>query len=349
MIKIQSQQISDLKSLKTINPQLKTFQKIKHPHLCDGDSLVFISNKTQLELALKNNAGGLIVLSALASELTKEILAKTPTWSTEHIQKSMQEVLPLFDLRKLPPRSIHPTAVIHPTAKIGQSVSVGPYVIVEADCTIEDGVHIESHCFIGENCVIKKNTHLQSHCSINAFSIIGERCHLSPHVVIGSDGFGYTTDFKNGHKKVPQIGNVVLEDDVDFGAHSAVDRATFFETRIKKGNKFDNFTHIAHNCEIGENGVFAGGFMTAGSAVIGRNMMASGGVHINGHINITDNVVLTARAGALESIDKPGFYGGFPAIPHKENLKVLAILTKLPKIRKQISLILKHLGIDYKD
>ncbi|MBC7754689.1 MAG: UDP-3-O-(3-hydroxymyristoyl)glucosamine N-acyltransferase, partial [Moraxellaceae bacterium] len=150
------------------------------------------------------------------------------------------------------------------------------------------------------------------------------------------------------HHKIPQIGKVVIEDHCDLGSHCSVDRATLTETRIKAGSKLDNFCHIAHNCEIGENSMLAAGFMTAGSTIMGKNMMTGGGVHLNGHIKIADNVIFAGNTGVVSDVDAPGVYGGFPQVPQKENLRIMSSLAFLPKLRRQVSQIFKHLGLEEK-
>ena len=138
----------------------------------------------------------------------------------------------------------------------------------------------------------------------------------------------------------------MIEDHCELGAQCAIDRAALTETRIRKGSKFDNFIHIAHNCDIGENALITAGFIIAGSSKVGRNLTTAGGTHITGHVTVADNVILTGRTGVVSNIEKSGIYGGFPQTDHKESLRIMTSLASLPKIRKQVTQILKHLGLD---
>lgn len=323
------------------------FSMVQPAELATSNSLVFISSKQMLETALTAGARGFIILEKLYSELAP--LLQSDMWSatTPNIHWAMSDVLTIFDINKiLTPAAIHPTAVISSTAHIGKNVSIAPYVVIEDHVHIEDNVTIGSHTVIEHHAKIGQYTHLSPHITIGSNCSVGKNCRIASHVAIGSDGFGFFTDKTFTHHKIAQIGNVVIEDNVELGAHCAIDRATLTETRIKSGSKFDNHCHIAHNCVIGENAVIAAGFIVAGSTIIGKNLMSSGGVGVLGHLKVTDNVILTARTGVINSIDKPGMYGGFPAVDHKENLKTMAAISNLTKMRKQLNAVLKHLGLE---
>jgi UDP-3-O-[3-hydroxymyristoyl] glucosamine N-acyltransferase len=300
--------------------------------VCNSDSLVFASSSALAALALKRKSQALILTTSVFSEMQNSLPTNINIWTTSNIQAAMSGVLPLFDLnRQYLTSGIHPTASIHPTAQVDAKAHIGAYAVIDAYAVVGADTIIYPHVFIGAYCEI------------------GQRCFISSHVTIGSDGFGFYTDKTFTHHKIPQIGKVVIEDDCEFGAHCAVDRATLTETRIKKGSKFDNFCHIAHNVQFGENALVAAGFIVAGSTQIGKNLMTSGGVHVLGHLNVPDNVILSARAGVAQSIDKPGMYGGFPLEPHKESIKTLVSLPQIKKIRKQVNKILRHLNLNEED
>lgn len=292
-------------------------------------SLVFVSNKSLFHKALANQARAIILTETLFNEVQSEVPKNVTIWTTANIHESMSSVLQLFD-KKLEhlTAGIHPTACIHPTAQVSKTAHIGAYTVIDA------------HAIIGDEAV------LYPHVYIGAYCEIGKRCYISSHVSIGTDGFGFFTDKNSIHHKIPQIGKVVIEDDCEFGSHCAVDRATLTETRIKKGSKFDNFCHIAHNVQIGENAIVAAGFIVAGSTIIGKNLMTSGGVHILGHLKITDNVVLSGRACALQNIEEPGMYGGWPLESHKESIKTHVSIPKIKEIRKQVNTIMKHLNLN---
>lgn len=308
--------------------ELTPLTEVLPPDLAGPTSLVFVSNKSLFEIAIKKKARALILTEAAFTEVQKEIPTDITLWTTQNLQEAMCLVLPLFDKNKqhlLP--GIHPTAHIHPTAKVSERAHIGAYAVIEA------------HAAVGADSVIYPYVYIGAYCEI------GQRCHISSHVSIGSDGFGFFTDKTFKHHKVPQIGKVVIEDDCELGSHCTIDRATLTETRIKKGSKFDNFCHIAHNVQIGENALVAAGFIVAGSTVIGKNLMTSGGVHALDHLKIADNVILSARAGVTQNIEQPGMYGGFPLEPHKESVKTHTSIPKIKELRKQVARILKHLNL----
>jgi len=314
-------------------PVNNQFSRVLPPEQSQADSLVFISKNEGLQLALKNDSRGFILSENLWTELqghkSQQIPPTKTIWTTKSIQQAMSCILPLFDPKTefLQP-GIHPSAVVHPTARIATTAHIGAHAVIAA------------HAQIGENSIIHSHVYIGHHCEI------GQRCELLPHTVIGSDGFGYFTDKTGLHYKIPQIGIVVIEDDCDLGAHCAVDRATLTETRIKKGSKLDNFCHVSHNVEIGENALIAAGFIVAGSTHIGKNLTAAGGVHINGHIQVADHVILSGRAGVTNNITKSGIYGGFPLEPHKESIRTLTSLPHIKILRKQVKQILKHLNLN---
>lgn len=348
MISVTPKTISSAGSalLKEIQLKSSGFNKVRPPEVSDPLSLVFASTPEQLSDAIKFSAAGIIALDKLTPHLLE--VSSPSVWTTPNIPLAMSLILPLFDEKQnYRPNDIHPTAIIHPSAKISETAKIGAYAIIEEGAEINDYCVIDHHVVIQAYAKVGPQSHLQPFVFVGAFCEIGQSCIISPHVTIGSDGFGYAAERSSAvkHHKIPQIGKVIIEDFCEFGTFCAIDRATLFETRIRKGTKFDNFCHVAHNCEIGENAMIAAGFMTAGSTKVGKNFLAAGSVNLNGHIHITDNVVLTARSGAISSIEKPGVYGGFPVESHKDNLRTMASLSQITTIRKQVQKILKHLKL----
>ncbi len=347
MKSVTTNELAQFKSLKIENNHSMNFSAVHPAELATSGSLVFVSSKQLLETAVAQGARGFVILEKIYSEASPLIQKDFWVATTPNIQWAMSDILSLFDIHKsLTQATIHPTAIISPAAHIGKNVTIAPYVVIEDHARIEDNVIIGSHTVVEHHAKIGQYTQLSPHVTIGSHCSIGKNCRIASHVVIGSDGFGFFTDKTFTHHKIAQIGNVVIEDNIELGAHCAVDRATLTETRIKSGSKFDNHCHIAHNCVIGENAAVAAGFIVAGSTIIGKNFMSSGGVGMLGHLKIADNVILTARAGVMNSIDKSGMYGGYPAIDHKENLKTMAAISNLTKMRKQLNAVLKHLGIE---
>jgi UDP-3-O-[3-hydroxymyristoyl] glucosamine N-acyltransferase len=247
----------------------------------------------------------------------------------------------MYNEVKLNKKGISKLSFISGSAKVGTDIYAGEFAFVGENVTIGNNVKIYPQVYIGDNAVIGDNTTLFAGVKIYSESVIGKNCIIHSGTVIGSDGFRFNPE--DNHKKVPQIGNVLIEDDVEIGANCAIDRATLGSTILRKGVKFDNLIHIAHNVEIGENTYFAAHGVVAGSTKIGKNCMFSGQVGIVGHLNVADNTIITAQSGISKSITKKGeVFMGSPAFDankyrkayiHFRNLD--ALVQRVDKIEKQ--------------
>lgn len=343
---VSSAELNKISILKSLQFKDHVYTNVLPPEQANENSLVFVTSAEMVQNALKKNVRGFIVLEKAFPTVQNLFSIEHSVWTTQQINQAMSQVLTYFDRKTLAEKKgIHPTAVVSSKAKIGQNVSIGPFTVVEDYAEIHDYSIIGPHCVIETAARIGRQTRMASHVYIGSYCEIGAHCIFSSFVSIGGDGFGFFTDKSNAHHKIPQIGKVVIEDNCEIQSHCAIDRATLFETRIGKGSKLDNFCHIAHNVTIGENALITAGFIVAGSTKIGKNLITAGGVHMNGHIEVTDNTIFSGRAGVTSSVDKPGIYGGFPQMPHKDNLRVMATLIHLPQMRKQILKILKHLNL----
>jgi UDP-3-O-[3-hydroxymyristoyl] glucosamine N-acyltransferase len=202
---------------------------------------------------------------------------------------------------------------------------------------IGDGVKIYPHTYIGDNVQIGDNTVLYSGVKIYHDTRIGHHCVIHAGAVIGSDGFGFAPQSDGTYKTIPQLGNVVIEDNVDVGANTVIDRATLGATLVKKGVKLDNLIQIAHNVEVGENTVIAAQSGISGSTTLGRNCVLAGQVGVVGHLEIADKVTLAAKSGVSKSIKEPGAVKlGYPAQDHSEFLKCNAVYRNLPELNKRV-------------
>lgn len=213
---------------------------------------------------------------------------------------------------------IHPTAVIHPSAKLGANVTIGPHVIIDKDVRIGDRTVLTAAVYVGAGVIIGSDCVIYPHVVIREFCQLGDRVTLQPGAVIGSCGFGYTQDKRGRHLKLRQIGNVVLEDDVEIGANTTIDRAHFATTRIKRGSKIDNLVQIAHNVTVGEDNIIVAQTGIAGSTETGQHVMMGGQVAVDGHLKIASGVMIAARSGVSKSFTTAGKYGGVPAFPLHE-------------------------------
>jgi len=236
----------------------------------------------------------------------------------------------------LPP-GIHPTAVIAPSAVLGADVRIGANVVIGDRARVGDGTMLLHNTVIGEQVTIGSNTILYPNVTVYAGCRIGSRVIIHSGTVIGSDGFGFAAQPDGTYEKIPQMGIVVIEDDVEIGANCAVDRATLGETPIKRGVKLDNLIQVAHNVVIGENTVSAAQAGISGSTKIGKNCMIGGQVGFTGHLEIADGTKIGAQSGVHRSIHKPGgTYFGYPAVPQREAFRIQGAITQLPDLLNTI-------------
>lgn len=232
---------------------------------------------------------------------------------------------------------IHPTAVIAPSAKIGKDVYIGEYVVIEDGAIVGDNSQIYPQVFIGKNAGIGNNTIFYAGVKLYSECIVGNNCIIHAGTVIGSDGFGFAPTPDGTYAKIPQIGNVIVEDNVETGANCCLDRATMGSTILRKGVKLDNMVQIAHNAEIGENTVIAGLSGVAGSTKVGRNCVIGAQVGIVGHITIADGTQIGGQSGIPKSIKEPNQqFIGSPAMPLKDSFKTQVLMRNLPDLELRV-------------
>ena len=225
---------------------------------------------------------------------------------------------------------VHPTAVIASTAKLGKDVSIQPHPVIEANAVIGDRSVIGAGSFIGTGSRIGTDCVFHANVTVREYAVIGSRVILHAGVVLGADGFGFEM-VEGRHKKIPQLGNVEIGDDVEIGANTAIDRARFGTTRIGKGTKIDNLVQIGHNCVIGEHCIICGLVGMAGSTIVGNYVTIAGQVGIAGHLTIGDKSIIMAQAGVTKDVPPASFMLGAPAVPHKEFKKINAAMQRLPE------------------
>ncbi len=258
--------------------------------------------------------------------------------------KAFASLLELYQQSQPIPVGVSELAVVHESAKIGKDVYIGEYAVVAKNAQIGDNVIIHPQVYVGENVKIDSGTILFPQVVIYHNCVLGKNCTLHAGVVVGSDGFGFVPQNDDEHKKVPQIGNVVIEDFVEIGANSTIDRATLGSTIIRKGVKLDNLIQIAHNVEVGEKTFMAAQCGVAGSAKIGRECLIGGQVGVVGHINIPDKVKIGAQAGIASNVKQEGVtLQGSPAISYMNFHKSSVVFKKLPELNMQIAKMQKEL------
>jgi UDP-3-O-[3-hydroxymyristoyl] glucosamine N-acyltransferase len=255
----------------------------------------------------------------------------------ENAYEAFASLLRLVDQSRPRKKGIHPAAVIESSTIIGNDVYIGPCTYIGENCQIGENCLIYPNVFIGDNTKIGANCTINPGVNIYHDCIIGEGCIIHAGSVIGSDGFGFAPQMETEFQKIPQLGNVVIEDHVEIGANVAIDRATMGSTVIRKGVKLDNLIQVGHNVEIGENTVIAGQTGIAGSTKIGKNCMFAGQVGIAGHLKIADGTKLGAQAGVPGDIKKENsVLTGYPAIDHRNFLRSAIVFKSLPDMKSKI-------------
>jgi len=239
---------------------------------------------------------------------------------------------------------IHPTAIIHPEAVIAEDTDIGPYAVIDRGARIGRRTQILAHVYVGPNVEIGEDCVLYAHSVVREGCRLGSRVILQPGAVIGSCGFGYTTNSAGQHAKLEQLGIVVLEDDVEIGANTTIDRARFKETRVGRGSKIDNLVQLGHNVLLGENNLIVSQTGIAGSTKTGRNVVMGGQAGVVGHLEIADYVMIATRGGVSKNIDKPGKYGGGPVMPLSEFNRQQVHSRKIVEYAKRIEALEERLN-----
>ncbi|HSX37650.1 MAG TPA: UDP-3-O-(3-hydroxymyristoyl)glucosamine N-acyltransferase [Chlamydiales bacterium] len=299
----------------------------------------FLANPRYAHLMKQSAAGVICVETGTQLSEGKNYLVSCDPSLT--FQKIAQLLLPIGQSGF---RGIHPTAIIHASVQIGNEVSIGPYAVIDRDSIIGHGTVIGPHVSIGFE------VHIGNECYLHPGSIIRERCKLGnrvivqPGAIIGSCGFGFVADAKGRYQKLEQIGIVILEDDVEIGANTTIDRSRFKATIIRRGSKIDNLCQIAHNVEIGEDNVIAAQTGIAGSSKTGKHVMLGGQVGVVGHVELADEVMVASRGGISKSLKK-GKYRGSPAIPIQEYHRQEVYIRKLEEYFERLKDLEKKIAI----
>ena len=249
---------------------------------------------------------------------------------------SFAQALAFFPRDQRLAAGVHATAVVDPTAVIGVDVSIGPLAVIGSGATIGARTVIHAHVVVGPGVRIGDDCVLHARVSIRERSLIGHRVVVQDGVVIGSDGFGFVTTPAGEHVKIPQESIVVIEDDVEIGANSTIDRPAVGETRIERGTKIDNLVQIAHGVRIGPHTFLAAQVGIAGSTTLGHHVVLAGQVGVAGHVEIGDGARASAQTGIPNSVDAGSFVSGYPAIDNRDWLKASAIFRRLPELKKQV-------------
>lgn len=338
-MKFTANQIADILEGEIVGDKNVEVSKLSKIEEGEAGSLTFLANPKYTPHIYSTKASIAIVNKDFEPE--REI--ETTLIKVEDAYKSFSKLLAFYDEVRKQKQGIEQPSYISETAKLGENCYVGSFTYISNNAQIGNNVKIYPNVFIGDNVAIGNNTTILSGCKICSDTQIGKDCYIHSGVVIGSDGFGFAPNEEGVYSKVPQIGNVVIEDNVDIGAATTIDRATLGSTYIRKGVKLDNQIQVAHNVEIGKNTVIAAQTGIAGSTKIGENCMIGGQVGIVGHITIGNNVRVQAQTGIARNIKDNEVIQGTPAIGYNDFNKSYVYFKKLPDLAKQISEIEKKL------
>jgi UDP-3-O-[3-hydroxymyristoyl] glucosamine N-acyltransferase len=333
-MKCSLQQIADAVEARLLGDPRVTVSGVASILSASPDDLVFVEDEKHLPAAFESKAGAVIAGTFAASvNSTRPILISDhPKLAFARAARLLNDNLPGADA---PQGTVHGTAVIHPSAKVGPGVRIEALAVIGERAQVGEATTIGEGCAIGAGVVLGRYCQIYPNVSFYPGTTLGDRVIVHAGAVLGSDGFGYVRDRKTGHyEKFPQVGRLVIEDDVEIGANATIDRGALDETRICRGTKIDNLVHIGHNCQIGEDVVIAAQTGLSGSIVIENGVVLGGQVGIGEHARIEEGVMLGGQGGVLPNKVLRGkgvAFWGTPAQPLREYLKQLAALARLAK------------------
>lgn len=321
------------------NPDVKVnnFAKIEEGK---PGTLAFLSNPKYTHYIYDTKADIVLVNADFKAE--KEIKATLIRVANSY--EALAKLLELVEKSKPSKVGIEPMSYVAPSAKMGKEVYVAGFAYVGENVVVGDNSKVFPHVFIGENVVIGNNVTLYSGVKIYAGCKIGDNSIIHAGAVIGSDGFGFAPQADSSYHKIPQMGNVVIEKNVEIGANTVIDRAVMDSTIIKEGVKLDNLIQIAHNVEIGKHTVIASQSGVSGSTKIGKNCVFGGQVGLAGHLKVGNNVKLGAQSGIMKNLKENSELIGSPAIPIRDWYKSSVIFGKLPEMYREIAQLKKEIN-----
>ena len=308
------------------NPEAKVnnFSKIEEGK---PGTLTFLANP-KYEHYIYNTEASIVLVN---NDFTPSEPVKATLVKVENAYAALAILLNMVEKTKEKKGGVDSTAFIAVSATVGENCYVGNFAYIGENVKMGNNCRIYPNAYIGDNVTVGDNCILYPHVTIYEGCVIGNNCIFHAGCVIGSDGFGFAPEGES-YKKIPQLGNVIIEDDVEIGANTTIDRAVMDSTIIHRGVKLDNLVQIAHNVEVGENTVMAAQVGIAGSVKIGNHCMFGGQVGLSGHIHVTDNVIFGAQCGVISSVEEPTTLLGAPAINAKAFMRSSAIFGRLPEM-----------------
>ncbi len=306
----------------------------------DASSVAFFQDEKYLSSFIKSEAG--LIIIPKDEDLSKiprrnYILCEKPYLSFLRIVKFFLEQ----ETKKISGTDVHPSAVIDSSVVLPKNIKISSNVVIEQRVKLDDRIEIEANTVVKRDSLIGEGSHLFPNVVIYAETVIGKNVRIHAGSIIGSDGFGYLWDGAK-HQKIPQIGRVIIEDDVEIGANVTIDRGTLSDTIIKKGTKIDNLVQIAHNDIIDKNVILCAQVGVAGSSEIGENSVLAGQVGVADHIKIGKRVKVAAQSGVSKNIEDDKIVFGYPAVDMKLQKKIIFAMRELPEIRKYFHKLMKE-------
>ncbi len=296
----------------------------------EGD-ITFLANPKYEALIDSSMASAIITSKEMRRDIPKPVIrVDNPSLAFAKVVSFM------FDAERRIPKGVHPSAILGQGVKLGTNAALGPYVVVEDDVVIGDNTVLWAGVFAGYGSRIGSDTLIYPNVTVRERTVIGSRVIIHSGTVIGSDGFGFE-EVNGTHHKIPQVGIVVIEDDVEIGACVTIDRARFGKTLIGRGTKIDNLVQIAHNVVVGENSIIVAQAGISGSSILGKKVILAGQSGVVGHIELGDSVIVGAQAGVTKSVPDNTFVVGSPAKPHNVAKKIFAGWAKLPALVKEVA------------
>lgn len=295
------------------------------------DELGFLADGRYAAAAAASGAGALLV----AADLVDRVEADVPRVVVDDGHRALQTLLEAWHPPRPPRPGVHPTAVLGRGVELGAEVEVGPYAVLEAGAVLGDRVRVGAHAVVGEGAVVGDDTVLHPHVVLYPGTVVGRRVILHAGVRLGVDGFGYAW-IDGAHRKVPQVGRCVVDDDVEIGANSTVDRGSIGDTRVGAGTKLDNLVHLAHNVRTGPHCAAAAMVGIAGSTRLGAGVFLGGQAGVIGHLALGDGVKVAAAAAVFRDVPAGETVSGAPARPNREFLRSRAQVERLPKLMERV-------------
>jgi UDP-3-O-[3-hydroxymyristoyl] glucosamine N-acyltransferase len=292
------------------------------------DEVSFLTHARYAEAARTSRAGAFVAGADAAGLPAPVLRVRAP-------QQALVDLLNLFHPAPTVVPGVHPTAVVATDARIDPTAAVGAHAVVEAGARIGARTHVGPLVYVGSGVEVGEDCALGPHVALLAGVRLGRRVLVHPGAVLGADGFGFAFDGAQ-HRKVPQTGGVLIEDDVEIGANTTIDRATFGDTIIRRGTKIDNLVQIGHNVEVGEHSILVAQVGVSGSSRLGRGVVLAGQVGIADHVTVGDGVLVGAQGGVPSSLEAGGKFLGSPARPMLEAKRIMAAETRLPELLRRV-------------